>query len=517
MHRSLRLPHRRALLVAALTATALVACSQPDPESVVVEPRNVILITLDTQRADFMSAYGFAEKTTPHMDALAEDGTRFDLAISTASVTPVSHAAILSGRFNRDHGLRVMSAAGGYRLPAEVPTLASVLKENGYHTGAVHSAFPVSSHFGFARGFDSFKGVEGDMEVDKGDDGGHSWNVHQLQRRSDDTTDLALRFVKKTKGPFFLWIHYWDPHDWLKIPPKEHAPPHHKLKRVVDGKEEWIRPNKDLYKAEIKYQDLQFGRLVEHLKKTGLYRNTVLAVVSDHGEGLGDHGWGGHRLLYQEQIRVPLIVRVPGHDQLPDVGELVRSVDIFPTVLDYLGIEHDEPVSGRSLRPLMEGAEDRPRLAFAEQINAYDFNANMVSRRPLDDFLYLAMDRDWKLVWRPTHPEASELYHISADPLETANHYRPDHPEAIRLGKALAWHSPWVHEPFAPLDDPGNLEAAMEALSGLGYTSSEGIDPTDIEWAWTCPDHRDTLLDEQVRCTECQSAPLLIGRGPVQQ
>src|SRR5258705_3968520 len=181
-------------------------------------PMNVVLVTLDTTRADYLGAYGRAGNPTPTIDALAREGTRFDLAISTAAVTPVSHASILTGLDNREHGLRVLSPKGRFRLRPPIPTLTTVLHDQGYRTLAVHSAFPVSSTFGFKNGFDVFESVEGEL---LGDGSRRTWDVAKFQRRSDETTRLALAAATDAREPFFLWIHYWDPHDAVQVPPKE--------------------------------------------------------------------------------------------------------------------------------------------------------------------------------------------------------------------------------------------------------------------------------------------------------
>jgi arylsulfatase A-like enzyme len=461
---------------------------------------NVLLITLDTTRADYLGAYGAADAKTPNFDALAETGTRFDLAIATAGLTPVSHASILTGDFNRDHGLRVLAALGGFRLPSDVPMLSTVLKDAGYQTGAFHSAYPVSAHFGFDRGFDVFESFTATAKTANE----KTWDINSLQRRSDQTTDMALDYVSRTKSPFMMWIHYWDPHDSARIPPQEFLP------RNLPLHEGRVVSSPELYAAEVRYVDHEFGRLVEGLKKSGQWENTIVVVVADHGEGLGDHGWEFHRILYQEQIRVPLIVRIPNAKQAPSVGALVRTTDIFPTVLDYLGIKAPRPVNGVSLRALMEGRDDPPRMAYADQINGYDLNAKMLENRPLDDFLYCAMDREWKLVYRPTNPDKSELFHIAQDPRELRNLYSAEHAQAQRLLLELARTNPWVTAPFALVADAGDLAAVQQALAGLGYVGSGEPPPDDHRWRWVCPTHSAEQHETRELCSVCRAPPILV-------
>ena len=470
------------------------------------KPRpNVILVTLDTTRADYLGAYGKAGDPTPNLDALAREGTRFDLAISSSAVTPVSHASILTGLENPEHGLRVLSAPSGYRLRGGIPTLATVLKDSGYRTGAVGSAFPVSSYFGFKNGFDSFQGVEGELS-----DGaeGKTWNVAELQRRSDATTELALEFLKSTTSPRFLWIHYWDPHDGVLLPPKDRLPKT-LWRKGADGEPE---PSRDLYQAEVSYVDAQFGRLVAALRERGEWDRTIVVVVADHGEGLGDHGWDHHRILYQEEIRVPLIVRAPGLRQQPSVADVVRTTDIYPTVLDVLGIALPKPVSGRSLLPLIEGRADAPRVAFADQINGYDKNARMAVEHPRYDFLYCALDREWKLIYRPTKPSASELFRLADDPLERTNLYASRPEESRRLLLELARYDGWVAEPFPPEKDPaGGSASAQSALNAIGYAGASDA-PTGAppRWVWICPNHPQDRSIERRPCATCGSKRVLV-------
>jgi arylsulfatase A-like enzyme len=307
--------------------------SQPAPSG-----NNVLLVTLDTTRTERLSCYGNPAQTSPNLDALARDGVKFDLAIAQAGVTPVSHASIMTGLNPYRHKLRVLYAADGYRLSDTVPTLVTVLKDAGWRTGAFLSSFTVSEFFGFDRGFEVFDNglsVPVDEQMRLREDGDfYGCDLAHNQRRSDDTTDSAIRWLGQTDRPFFAWVHYWDPHDPDKVPPDE---------IVARFRTPNMSPQQRrvaLYDAEVFYMDSQFGRLIQTLKDIGVYDNTVIVVVADHGQGLADgkarHGWWRHRLLYQEQIRVPLLVRLPGGPTGRTVAELVRTIDIYPTVLEAL-------------------------------------------------------------------------------------------------------------------------------------------------------------------------------------
>jgi arylsulfatase A-like enzyme len=487
------------VLAAALGLLLLAGCG-PQP---VRELPNVLLITLDTTRADFFGAYGSPGRGTPYFDAVARRGALFQTAISTASVTPVAHASILTGLEPYHHGLRVLFAESGFRLPADIPTLATVLHARGWRTGAVHSAFPVSPYFGLDQGFTSLESF--DARFQEGD-GKHRWEVARYQRRSDDATDLALEFVDQGEDPFFLWVHYWDPHDAELLPPPE------LLSGVPDDRS---RRNRKLYAAEVEYLDSQFGRLLEGLEERSRYDETLLVVTADHGEGLGDHGWGVHRLLYQEQIRIPLIFRIPGQAAGAPLGELARVTDIYPTLLDYLGIEDTAGVDGRSLRTLLTREAEPPRLAYADQLNGYDLNSKIGSRRPFDDFLYCVMDAEWKLIYRPEFPERSELFHLKNDPGETTNLYAREPEQRLRLQRELARRDAWISRPFAAGlgASPDEAAAAREALESLGYTGSERSGGGEESWGWTCPRHADVLTNENESCPHC-AEPLILRARP---
>jgi arylsulfatase A-like enzyme len=489
---------RRSAVLAAIGLLLLPACGPgraPGPAA------NVLLVTLDTTRADFFGTYGFPGRGTPALDALAREGALFETAISTASVTPVAHASILTGLEPQHHGLRVFSAESGFRLPAGVPTLATILRARGFRTGAVHSSFAVSGYFGLDQGISWLESFEAGFQ--KEEEGKHRWDVARYQRRSDDATALALDFLKETGEPFFLWVHYWDPHDAELLPPAPY---------LAGVPEDTSRRNRELYAAEVRYLDAQLGRLLAALRERGAYDRTLVAVTSDHGEGLGDHDWTVHRLLYQEQIRVPLILRIPGEAPAGPRRELARVTDIVPTLLDHLGLDPTAELDGASLKGILRGSAETPRLAYADQINGYDLNSNVGSRRPLDDFLYCVMDSRWKLVYRPEFPERSELFDLSRDPGEGINLYESEERERRRLEGELARRNPWVTLPFAA----GGVSAAeralaQEALESLGYTGGgTGGAP---QWIWSCPAHPDLAAGAGGSCPRC-SEPLLLRAGP---
>ncbi|HMB67848.1 MAG TPA: sulfatase, partial [bacterium] len=458
--RRLRFRPPRDLAGLAIASLALAAgCgSPPDPRP------NVLLITLDTTRADRLGCYGHERDTSPNLDALAGDGIRCDLAIATAALTPVAHASILTGLLPQNHGVRVIYAASGYRLPDAVPTLTTVLGEAGWRTGAFLSAFPVSDFYGFDRGFDTFDSGLGHTSEDvleETREGHWGFDIEANQRRSDDTTDAALEWIGGSRDPFFAWIHYWDPHDPLLVPPRDVADryqPEIALSRPVQ--------QRALYDAEIHWMDRQIGRVLDALRERGEYDDTIIVVVSDHGEGLGDHDHWYHRILYQEQIRVPLILRLPGAETGRVVKELVRTTDIFPTVLEALELDPSGQIDGWPLQDLLAGRDPGPRHGYADALILYDLNAqDLLEKRPQDDVLHCYMDARWKLIHRPLRPEESELYDLREDPRELRNVYAEEPERAGELLARLEATDPLVDGPFG---EGGDAEA-IERLRALGY------------------------------------------------
>ncbi len=238
--------------------------------------RNVILVTLDTVRADHLGCYGRAGNPTPTIDRLAREGVKFDMAISQAAVTPVSHASILSGRNPQGHGLRVIHAQTGYRLPDTVPTLSTILQASGWNTAAFLSSFTVSEHFGLQRGFDVFNtglSAAPSQLIAPNPKGFWIWDVGSNQRRSDATTDKALAWLQGVQEPYFLWVHYWDPHDPHILPPSDvmdRFPP-----SAGGTKQQRIA----IYDSEIYFVDLQLQRLFAALEASGQADSTMVVLT----------------------------------------------------------------------------------------------------------------------------------------------------------------------------------------------------------------------------------------------
>jgi arylsulfatase A-like enzyme len=348
---------RQKLILAVLIVTQL-ACA--------AKQRNVVLITLDTTRADHIGCYGYQYDTSPRIDQIADDGVRFDFAIAQSSETPISCASQLTGTYPYRHQLRAMHGFAMTSLDDSVPTLAEVFSSHQYVTAAFISAFPASSRYGLERGFAVFDESFLDRRPPSIHEDG-AVATGSSQRSADETTAAVLEWLQADPGaPFFLWVHLFDPHDTHLLPPAQYLEEQMQGRQIED-RHDYLRA---VYDAEITYADMHVGIIVDELDRLGLRESTVLAVTADHGEGLGDHNWWKHSLLYQEQIRVPLILQGPGIPAEQVVATIVEHVDLMPTLLQLAGL--DQPtvaeVQGRSLVGLLseDGAHDQRTMAYSE-------------------------------------------------------------------------------------------------------------------------------------------------------
>ncbi len=471
---------KRTAIVAALVACVMWwgGCSDSPASTSKSKSKsyNVLLITTDTTRADRLGSYGYDKPTSPHLDALAADAARFEFAISTAGLTPIAHASIFTGLNPYLHGVRVMYGPPGHYLSKNLPTMATLLKQKGYATGGFVSAYPASERYGMHWGFDAFEnGMEqGTVNMDPSQPTARGLITRQgkwvdqpkgdAQRRADSTTDDALAWLSKVKGPFFQWVHFFDPHDPWLIPPKEYLAKFGVQRGAAD---EMLT----VYDADINFMDSQIGRLIQAYKDRGLYDKTIIIVISDHGQGLEDHEWFRHRLLYREQIHVPLIVRVPGAAQGKTIPDLVRNIDLLPTVAEVLGLELPDNVEGKSLMGLINGVAEPPRLAYAEALNTAD--VHMPARLPEDqkDLLFCVMDRQWKLIYHKERPENSELYDLTNDPMELINVFEKHPNETSRLLEQLEKSGGLTVRTTGvpPMD-----EETLRSLKALGYIDDGG-------------------------------------------
>ena len=283
---------------------------------------NVLLITIDTLRADHLGCYGDAQANTPNINRLAAEGTRYKTVVTAAPLTLPSHCSIMTGVYPMVHGVRDNV---GYRLDASTETLAQILKRNGYATGAVVGAYVLDRSFGLATGFDYY--------YDHFDAAGRETvNMAELKRRGSEVADRGIGWIRRVQGrPFFAWMHFYDPHDPYDPP----AP----FKQQFAS-----RP----YDGEIAYVDQQLGRLFAFLNETGLSRNTIIVLTADHGESLGEHRELRHGyFIYDATDLVPLIIKpLTGKPRV--VSSLTRTVDIAPIILQLLGLPKGKAMGAAS-------------------------------------------------------------------------------------------------------------------------------------------------------------------------
>lgn len=305
---------------------------------------NVLLITLDTLRADHLPMYGYHEVKTPNLDRIASDSFVFEDAVSHVPLTLPSHTSMMTGRLPIGHGVR--DNAGFILDPGEI-TLAEVLKGAGYATGAFVSAFVLDSRWQLNQGFDMYYdnfNIAQFQDVNPGD----------IQRRAEDTEIEASHWLDANKDhKFFAWVHYYDPHD-------PYDPPEPYVSEYPD------RP----YDGEIAYTDEYVGKILNKLNELKISDKTIVLIAADHGESLGEHSEATHAMfVYNTTQHVPLLIHVPGSSSSRIKG-IVRLIDLMPTVLDLLGVKAPSSVQGKSLYSMMKGKEDLRRTAYSESIYA---------------------------------------------------------------------------------------------------------------------------------------------------
>jgi arylsulfatase A-like enzyme/Flp pilus assembly protein TadD len=404
---------------------AAVAAEEP------VHP-SVVLITLDTTRADHLGCYGGARVETPQLDALARSGVRFEQAVSPVPLTLPAHASLLTGLVPRHHGVRDNS---GFPLAPKIPLLTERLAAAGYTTAAFVSAAVLDREGGLERGFATY-----DDTVRVGDRRAFDYQ----ERAASQTVDVVLSRLDTLKPPFFLWVHFYDPH-LPYVPPEPYA------SRFKD------RP----YDGEIAFMDAQLGRLLDALKRK---RATVYVVAAgDHGESLGEHGEDSHGIfVYQATQHVPLIIGGPGIPPGTTAASNVGLVDVAPTILDLVHLPPLPDADGRSLVPLLRGA--RPTAPAYEMETFYpEFAYGWAPLRALAAGPY-------KYIEAPRH----EMNEMPTDPREVRDIVRRKTKRADELSHSLA-ELTRGDSGVSPDDDLSN--ARREKLSSLGYSSGSTAPP----------------------------------------
>ncbi len=401
-------------------------------------PANLVLITIDTLRADHVGCYGYAKARTPNLDALCAAGTRFDAAYSVVPTTLPSHTTIMTGAYPMKTGMHDFS---GNKLPAGQPTIATVLKSRGYHTGAVVAAAVLDSRFGLNAGFDSYLGNFDFNRLEE-------QNLDAMERPATEVVDQALKWLKERKpGPFFLWVHIYDPHAPY-VPPAPYA------ERFKD----------DPYDGEIAYADAQIGRLIEALRAQRVFDDSVIIVTGDHGEGLGEHNEKTHGFfIYDTTLHVPLIVRLQkGSRQQRTIKTPVSLVDLMPTALQALADKVPAEAQGRSLLPLISGKEQDVSELYSETYLPrlhFDWSELRSIRR--DNYHFIDGPKP-------------ELYDLARDPHETRNLINSKQALTAELRGILA-QTIKQNTPEQDLAEKTSLDPAMmERLRSLGYAAVAG-------------------------------------------
>jgi arylsulfatase A-like enzyme/Flp pilus assembly protein TadD len=443
----------RRLGALAVVAGAL-ACGNgqlPETAHPASRPQRAVLVTIDTLRADHVGCYGDARAATPVLDALAARGVRFARAISPAPLTLPSHATILSGRIPPQHGAR---HNGVFRLSADVPTLAETAKAAGLATAGFVSAYVLDDAFGVGRGFDYYDDRLGLRQT------GHAAPV-MTERRGDATVDAALAWLATAPPGFFLWVHLYDPH-------ADYRPPEPYASRFAD------RP----YDGEIAFADAQVGRLLAAVDQRFPDGGTLVAITSDHGESLNEHGEVSHsHSLYEATQHVPWILAGPGVAAGRVVERVVGLHDVAPTLADLLGWTPLAGATGQSLASAARGEGEPPeRAAWVETLaTQLDMGWSPLLGVRTESHKYIRAPRP-------------ELYDLAADPGETRNLATEQPKLAVALDARVEELS--RGRPVAPNLALGGAERAQ--LEALGYVAGagEGAGPLGVVGG---PDPKDEM------------------------
>ncbi|HXH50119.1 MAG TPA: sulfatase-like hydrolase/transferase [Terriglobia bacterium] len=400
------------------------------------EARNVVVVTIDTLRADHLACYGYNQIKTPNIDQLARTGVRFSNAMTPVPITLPAHTALMTGQYPMATGMHDFS---GNMLASGTMTLAGLLHGHGYSTAAFIGSAALDSRFGLNQGFETYYDH---FNL------GHSKEIHldQIERRGDQVVDLAMKWVESHRQkPFFIWVHLYDPHA-----PYDPPGPYARLYRN--------RP----YDGEIAFADAQVGRLFDYLKQQHLYENSLVVLASDHGESLGEHGEKTHGFyIYNATVRVALIMRIPG-DPPRVVQQGVSLVDVMPTLLQVLEIPRPASIQGQSLLSLMMGRQSGS--ASGQYAENY---------APL---LHFGWNRLLSFEWRgmkyieTTRPE---LYDLKTDPHELHNlfstHQALAHEMNGRLQELVRRYTP-ASKTSAAAGQPTD-PALLASLRSLGYAA----------------------------------------------
>ncbi len=447
------------------------------------EPDNLVLVTIDTQRADFMGCYGNGEIRTPAMDWLADGGVLFRYCIAQSPLTLPSHTSILTSTYPVYHGVRTNK---GYVVDSSLVTMAEILRDNGYDTAAFVSAFILDDRFGLDQGFNTYDGNFDRLHlyfISKFLNRSLFFRIMQaagmvgedpLQRPAAETTSNAVEWIEEHRDePFFVWIHYFDPHGpWNPIPPYDtmyeemidkDLSGEVRVSTLVDEQVfplSFVERVKANYMGEVSYTDFYINVLRETLVRSGLDRKTLVVITADHGESFSEnHFWGHGGVVNDPSIHIPLVFYHPARLPVDVILDgLCESVDIMPTILDFLGIEGPAPMQGRSLLPFMGSSGRLPyHGGYAEAMGS-----EMEEKR-----VQSLVTGDWKYIHYPS-TDREELISLAMDPAEEED-LAAEYPEvAAKMKAELLELIENISSPEAA--GSGEIDAETESgLRALGY------------------------------------------------
>ena len=451
-----------------LLGCLLPACQPTEDASGEAPPPNVVLITIDTLRADHLGCYGYFRKTSPNIDALAAESVLFENCSVPMATTLPSHVSMLTGTWPIEHGVLANVSHGGkvFKPAPGARSLAQALSEIGFATAGFVSAKPLRRHSGIDAGFATYDDPQG------------------AARFGALTTDRALAWLEQHKRaagdqPYFLWLHLFDPHDPYTPPPKyrgafraDAALDQFLLEREMaessrrpGGQQVFTLPAHDGYDAEILYADAQVGRLLDALRESGDLERSAVVLLTDHGEGLGQHAAPGHGLIWNEQVHSAWLMRAPGLAPRR-VAARVSSVDFLPTLLANVALPGLEALAQQC------SGEDVLAPQFAGRPQFSQTSARLIQfGQPVRHCI--TRDR-WKLHWRSAGDPL--LYDLQADPHELADLAQQE-PEVVeRLRLELMQHLQTLATRATALGAGEEIEldaATLKALNDLGYTGTD--------------------------------------------
>jgi arylsulfatase A-like enzyme/Tfp pilus assembly protein PilF len=406
---------------------------------------------MDTTRADHLSCYGFDRETTPNIDALVKEGVLFEQCTSPVPFTLPAHSSMLTGTNPVYHGVHNNM---DYILAPDNTTLAELLSDNGFATGAVVSTFVLNQKFGMDQGFDMYDDTFRNPIS----------TAYESERRGDEASQIAIEWIEKNKDDdFFLFLHYYDPHHAYK-------PPEPFFSEYRDN----------LYAGEIAYTDYCIKQVLDTLKQLKIYDDALIIIVGDHGEGRGDHGEEQHGYyIYQSCVHVPLIVKFPdGKHKNKSVADSVGIVDIVPTICRWTGVQTTAECIGKDLTGYMETESIDDRFIYSESLMPTQYGCSS---------LLGLVSGNWKYI----QSSAPEMYNLQADPGELENLIEPEAKRARVFQKELQL----TLEEQVHTRDESNAQApdqeTIEKLRSLGYVAGGSITedfefdtskPAPVEW-----------------------------------